>query len=52
MQTQARYRIGIDTGGAFTDVVAVEERAGRVFTAEVPSTPRAIVPAQRVRRDA
>ncbi len=39
MSRQARYRIGIDTGGTFTDVVAVEERRGRVFTAKVPSTP-------------
>ncbi len=38
-QNAARYRIGIDTGGTFTDVVAVEERTGRIFTTKVPSTP-------------
>jgi N-methylhydantoinase A len=32
-------RIGIDTGGTFTDVVAVEPD-GRVFSTKVPSTPR------------
>jgi N-methylhydantoinase A len=36
----ARYRIGIDTGGTFTDVVAVEERSGSIFTTKVPSTPQ------------
>ena len=39
MKASARYRIGIDTGGTFTDVVAVEESTGRIFTAKVPSTP-------------
>jgi N-methylhydantoinase A len=31
-------RIGIDTGGTFTDVVAADP-AGRLFTTKVPSTP-------------
>ena len=33
------FRIGIDTGGTFTDVVAVEERTGRIVTTKTPSTP-------------
>ncbi|MFT4287490.1 hydantoinase/oxoprolinase family protein [Nocardioides sp.] len=32
-------RIGIDTGGTFTDVVAFDEETGRVVTTKTPSTP-------------
>jgi N-methylhydantoinase A len=32
-------RIGIDTGGTFTDVVALDELTGRVVTTKTPSTP-------------
>ena len=32
-------RIGVDTGGTFTDVVAVDTRTGRVATTKTPSTP-------------
>ena len=34
------HRIGIDTGGTFTDLVAIEESTGRIITAKRPSTPR------------
>jgi N-methylhydantoinase A len=33
-------RIGIDTGGTFTDVVAVDEHSGEMATTKTPSTPR------------
>lgn len=40
-------RIGVDTGGTFTDVCALDERTGRMPVCKVPSTPddpsRAIV---------
>ena len=34
-------RIGIDTGGTFTDVVALDEETGAVVTTKTPSTPAA-----------
>src|SRR4051812_8548750 len=37
--TGARYRIGIDTGGTFTDVVALDEQTGAVVTTKTPTTP-------------
>ena len=35
----SRFRIGIDTGGTFTDVVALDEDSGRVFATKTPTTP-------------
>jgi N-methylhydantoinase A len=34
-----RVRVGIDTGGTFTDVVALDEDSGQVVTTKTPSTP-------------
>jgi N-methylhydantoinase A len=33
-------RVGIDVGGTFTDLAAVESWSGRILTHKVPSTPR------------
>ncbi len=33
------YRLGVDVGGTFTDLLLIDEKSGDVFTAKVPSTP-------------
>ncbi len=33
------YRLGVDVGGTFTDLLLVDESTGNTFTAKVPSTP-------------
>ncbi len=32
------FRIGIDTGGTFTDIVALNEATGQIFTTKTPTT--------------
>ncbi|MBX3069309.1 MAG: hydantoinase/oxoprolinase family protein [Thermomicrobiales bacterium] len=34
-----QYRLGIDTGGTFTDATLIDESTGKVSIAKVPSTP-------------
>ena len=33
------YRLGVDVGGTFTDLLLIDENSGATFTAKVPSTP-------------
>ncbi|MEO1226570.1 MAG: hydantoinase/oxoprolinase N-terminal domain-containing protein, partial [Pseudomonadota bacterium] len=34
------YRLGVDVGGTFTDLLLIEEKTGKTHTAKVPSTPK------------
>jgi N-methylhydantoinase A len=34
------YRLGVDVGGTFTDLLLIDEDSGKTFTAKVPSTPQ------------
>ena len=33
------YRLGVDVGGTFTDLLLINEESGETHTAKVPSTP-------------
>lgn len=34
------YRLGVDVGGTFTDLLLINEKSGETYTAKVPSTPK------------
>jgi N-methylhydantoinase A len=40
---QPQYVLGIDIGGTFTDVIAVEVESGRLSVAKVPTEPRSLI---------
>jgi len=39
MSGKASLRIGIDTGGTFTDIVCVDDKSGAMRVTKVSSTP-------------
>jgi len=39
-QDASTYRLGVDVGGTFTDLLLIREETGEAFTAKVPSTPK------------
>ncbi|MFS8478954.1 MAG: hydantoinase/oxoprolinase family protein [Micromonosporaceae bacterium] len=34
-----RYRVGVDVGGTFTDILLIDQQTGQTFRAKTPSTP-------------
>ena len=36
---KSSYRLGVDVGGTFTDLLLIEEASGQIYSAKVPSTP-------------
>ena len=48
-----RYRVGIDTGGTFTDVVAVDNETGLMSATKTPSSPDdpSAIAGRRARQD-
>lgn len=34
------YRLGVDVGGTFTDLLLIDEASGQTYSAKVPSTPK------------
>jgi len=36
---QSSYRLGVDVGGTFTDLLLIDEGTGQLYSAKVPSTP-------------
>ena len=40
MEAPPSWAVGVDTGGTFTDLVAVESASGRTYVTKVPSTPQ------------
>jgi N-methylhydantoinase A len=39
-RSEGGYRLGVDVGGTFTDLLLIESTTGRSFSAKVPSTPK------------
>ncbi|KAK9782804.1 putative 5-oxoprolinase [Seiridium cardinale] len=39
MASESRYRLGVDVGGTFTDILLLEELSGQTWRTKVPSTP-------------
>ena len=37
--SERRYRLGVDIGGTFTDLHAMDEASGDLFALKIPSTP-------------
>ncbi|MDO8635637.1 MAG: hydantoinase/oxoprolinase N-terminal domain-containing protein, partial [Dehalococcoidia bacterium] len=34
------YRVGVDTGGTFSDFCVLNQETGEIITTKVPSTPK------------
>lgn len=40
ISTGPSYRLGVDVGGTFTDLLLINEQSGEAYSAKVPSTPK------------
>jgi len=40
LNVEPHWAVGVDTGGTFTDLIAVENATGRTYVTKVPSTPQ------------
>jgi N-methylhydantoinase A len=40
MRQNMAYRLGVDVGGTFTDLLLIDEKTGQTFRTKVPSTPQ------------
>jgi N-methylhydantoinase A len=38
--SSSTYRLGVDVGGTFTDLLLIDEASGETYSAKVPSTPK------------
>jgi len=51
MATSPNYRLGVDAGGTFTDLLLLQEDIGKTWRAKVPSRPKDLSLAVIIEKD-